>query len=345
MKYKLYQTSFKAWDGMLKAIDESQKSIYIEMYIFLADTKSTHDFFGKLKAKASAGLEVVIVADYFGSFDLKAIDVGELRSAGVEFIFFSHWLRRNHRKFLIIDEKIAFLGGVNIKEGTRYWNDLNIRIEGGIIKPILKSFSYAYKMAGGKKINILNYQKTSVSQKLKSWILDNWGSTKNLYYLNNYYRQKIIEAKTLIQISTPYLLPPRWLIALFDEAIRRGVRIEMIIPKNTDIKPLNKINYINACRLASLGVKFYFLPAMNHSKILLIDDQEGVIGSQNMDVLSFGFNMEVGVFFRQKDLITDLKKILETWKKGAEIFSETRPLMKISDRFLVFVLKLFYPIF
>lgn len=345
MKYKFYKTSLKAWDGMLKAIDSAQKSIYIEMYIFLADTNETHDFLGKLKAKAQSGIEVVIVADYFGSFDLKSSDVNDLRAAGVEFLFFSHWLRRNHRKFIIIDNRIAFLGGVNIKGKTRYWNDLNIRIEGSIVKPILKSFAYAYRMAGGRKGSILLHQKAALSQKIKSWLLDNWTSRKNLYYLNNYYRQKIIEAKSSIQITTPYLLPPRWLIALFDEAVRRGVNIEIIIPKVTDVGPLNKINYINACRLSSLGVKFYFLPFMNHAKIMLIDGAEGVVGSPNIDILSFGLNMEAGVFFRQKHLIADLEKIFLKWKKEGEFFQNPRPLMKISDRFLVFMLKLFYPIF
>lgn len=329
----------------MKVIDGAQESIYIEMFIFLADTKSTHDFLGKLKSKALAGVEVVIVADYYGSFDLKSLDIESLREAGVEFLFFSHWLRRNHRKFVIIDKRIAILGGVNIKEKTRNWNDLNVRIEGGIVKPILKSFSYAYRMAGGKKDSILSYQKKAFSQKLKSWLLDNWTSSKNLYYLNNYYRQKIIEAKSLIQITTPYLLPPRWLIALFDEAIRRGVKIEIIIPQNTDVKSLNRINYVNACRLSSLGVDFYFLPQMNHAKMMLIDNCEGVIGSTNMDILSFGVNMEAGVFFQQKDLITDLSKIFSDWKKSGKYFHKKRPLMKPLDRFLVFILKIFYPIF
>jgi len=330
---------------MFQAIQQARDSIYIEMYIFLADTKSTHDFCSLLKAKARAGVEVIIIADHFGSFDLKAEDINNLKAAGVEFLFFSHWLRRNHRKFVIIDQKIAFLGGVNIKENSRNWRDLNVRIQGRIVRPILKSFSYAYKMAGGHKASILKYQQLALSQKIKSWLLDNWKSNQSLYYLNNYYRQKIIGAKRLIQIVTPYLLPPRWLIALLDDAVRRGVTIEIIIPEDTDVKPLNKINYINACRLSSLGVKFYFLPFMNHAKIMLIDDEEGVVGSTNIDVLSFGLNLEAGVFFRQRNLIADLKKIIETWKQEGHFFQMKRPLMKLGDRFLVFILKIFYPIF
>ena len=116
MKYRLYTTSQKAWDGMFQAMTLAQKSIYLEMYIFLDDTQATHNFLGLLKEKARAGLEVVIIADSYGSASLRGTPVNELKAAGVEFIFFSHWLRRTHRKMLIIDNKIAFIGGVNIKE-------------------------------------------------------------------------------------------------------------------------------------------------------------------------------------------------------------------------------------
>lgn len=330
---------------MMRAISGAQKSVYIEMYIFLADTASTHDFVCVLKQKALAGLEVVIVADYFGSFDLKNKDIDELRAAGVEFLFFSHWLRRTHRKFVIIDGRIAFLGGVNIKEKTRNWHDLNMQVSGTIVKPIIKSFAYTYKMAGGKKKHILAYRGRSFPQKVKSWLIDNWSSTKKIYYLNHYYRQSIINAKSLIQIVTPYLLPPRWLIAVLDGAARRGVRIEFIIPSQTDAVFLDKINYLNACRLSALGVNFYFFPGMNHAKAMLVDNEEGIVGSQNMDILSFGLNIEAGAFFRQKDLVTDLSKIIEAWKKHSLSFAKTRPIMKWGDRFLVFIFKIFYPIF
>ena len=155
MRYRFYTTSKKAWDGMFKAISEATESIYLEMYIFLDDTKITHDFLGMLKSKALSGVEVVIIADAYGSRELKSTAIAELKASGIEFIFFSHWLRHTHRKFLIIDHKIAFLGGVNIEEKIRNWRDLQIRLKGKIVKPILKSFAYAYKMSGGKKISIL----------------------------------------------------------------------------------------------------------------------------------------------------------------------------------------------
>lgn len=345
MKYRFYTTSNKAWDGMFKAISGASKSIYLEMYIFLDDTKLTHDFLGLLKTKAIEGLEVVIIADAYGSYGLKNEAIGQLRMAGVEFIYFSHWLRRTHRKLLIVDNKTAFLGGVNIEEKIRNWRDLQIKLEGSIIKPILKSFAYAYKMSGGKKISILQYNNYSFTKRIKSWLLDNWSNTQHSYYLNNYYRTKIIEAQKSIQIVTPYLLPPRWLLALFDNAVRRGVNVEIIMPQITDFSALNKINYLNACRLSAMGVKCFFMPVMTHAKLMLVDDEEGVIGSQNLDILSFGFNMEAGIFFRQKDIINSLRHLVSKWKNEATLFLAEDRKPSPWDRFLISVFKFFYPIF
>lgn len=345
MIYKFYTTSQKAWDGMFKAMAGARKSIYMEMYIFLDDTQTTHDFLDLLKRKAQEGLEVVIIADAYGSRSLHAEAVASLRAAGVEFIYFSHWFKHTHRKILIIDNKVAFIGGVNIKEKIRNWHDLQIRVQGRIVNPLLKSFAYSYKSVGGKKESIIQYSRQPFSKKIKSWVTDNFATTSRMYRLNDYYRRKIASARGSIQIVTPYLLPPRWLLAHLDDACRRGVRVEVIIPNDTDIKALNKVNYLNACRLSDFGVKFYLMPAMNHAKIMLIDRAEGVIGSQNIDVLSFNFNMEAGVFSQQKDFINDLSRIIEKWKKEAVEFSATRRRLRLGDRIMIAFFKIFYPIF
>lgn len=345
MKYQLYTTSNKAWDAMFKAILKANKSIYLEMYIFLDDTGITHDFLGLLKSKAKSGVEVVVIADAFGSYDLKASSIADLREAGVEFIFFSHLLRRTHRKILIIDNNIAFLGGVNIEEKTRYWRDLQIRLSGKIIKPIIKSFAYGYKMAGGKKVSILQYNDFSFPKRIQSWLIDTWSNTQHSYFLSNYYRTKIIEAQKSIKIVTPYLVPPRWLLVLLDSAVLRGVIVEIIMPKDTDYRFLNKVNYIHSCRLSELGVRCYFLPIMNHAKLMLVDDEEGVIGSQNLDFLSFGVNMEVGIFFRQKDIINSLFHLLNKWKKESTLLIYSDQKLSWLDKFLLLFIKFFYPIF
>jgi cardiolipin synthase A/B len=345
MKYRLYTTSQKAWDGTLKAIKKAKHSIYIEMFIFLNDTKNTHDFIGTLKDKAKAGLEVIIIVDAYGSYNLKKSVVSDLRESGVEFLYFSNWIRRNHRKIIIIDKEIAFLGGVNIKNKTRAWHDLQVKVSGSIVKPILKSFARCYFRCGGKKTSVLKYNKKTIPKKIKSWVIDNWKQTTGIFQLNNYYKEKIGSAKFSIKLLTPYLLPPRWLIIILIAAVNRGVKVEIIIPKDTDVKSLNRINYINACRLSAAGVNIYFTKYMNHAKIMLIDEKEGLIGSQNLDILSFNTNVEAGIFFQQKDLVKDLSIIIEKWKKQSQILDLEKKRPLFFDRLAIFFLRIFYPVF
>ncbi len=346
MKYRFYNTSYKAWDAMMAELFLAKKSIYIEMYIFSDDTKKTHDFVGVLERKAKQGLQVIVIVDFYGSRLLSSTTTSRLKTAGVEFFFYNYWPRSNHRKVLIIDEETAFLGGVNIKDNIRNWHDLQIKLKGKIVKPIIKSFARAYFKSGGKDKRIIDYHKRKFSYKLKSNIIDNWSQTFQKNQINFYYKKKINEAKNLIQIVTPYFLPPRWLINRFIKAINRGVRIEIIIPKKTDVALLNKINFLNACRLSALGLHIFFTKQMNHAKIMLIDNQEGVVGSQNLDILSlYNFNAEIGVFFTQKEAVKSLQKVITDWKQEVDYLDIKKIKLSFKNKLLNFIFRLFYPIF
>lgn len=334
---------------MYKAILRAEKAVYMEMYIFLNDTKETHNFLEALIDKSKAGLEVVVIADAYGSSGLKKKEIKSLRDAGVEFIFFSHFLKRTHRKILIIDHKVAFIGGVNIKEKIRNWNDLQIMISGKIVTPLLKSFAYTYGIVGGKKENILSLSSPPLKQKIKSFVTETLAitgpeSTAELS-LNKQYIKKISEAKESIKIITPYLAPPRRLFAALDGAALRGVKVSIIIPENTDIKTLNKVNLISASRLNIVGVNIFLSKKMNHAKVMLIDDNEALIGSQNLDILSFNFNLEAGIFFKQRAAVRELQEIIDTWIKDAELFNIKNNKINLLDRALIFLLKPFYRMF
>lgn len=345
MIYHFYTKSVSVWSGMYQAIIKAQESVFLEMYIFLADTDKTHDFISLLVSKAESGIKVAIVLDAFGSRNLSKEAIKKLKNAGVDLHFFSHLLYRSHRKILVVDKKLAFVGGANIKKNTQNWNDLTMRVSGAVVKPIIKSFAYTYKISGGKDPDILSYSEKALSRKIKAWLVDNWPRSRKSYYLDSYYREKISSAQKSVKIASPYLAPPRWLLALIDGALSRGVLVEILIPKNTDYSLLNKVNYLNAIRLGALGVKCYFLSTMNHSKLMIIDDEEAVVGSQNLDILSFGLNFEAGVFFSQKAPLNDLLKIFTDWKKTAIPFVYQKQKINWPNRLLLGVIKFLEPLF
>ena len=314
----------------------------MEMYIFLDDTSQSHDFISLLKNKAQSGVKVIIVADAFGSLELKKQTIADLKTADVEILFFSHFLRRTHRKITIIDNRLAFLGGVNIEQKTINWRDVQIKISGRkTVVALLRSFAYTYKMCGGRNAKVLAYYRKGLLKKIHSLIVENLPG-HNSYSTVEYYKHKIIQAHSSLKIITPYFIPPRWLQALFDDARRRQVEIEIIIPRDTDIKILNKINYYYIQKLLPLGIKFYAAPFMNHGKILIVDNNESFIGSQNIDHLSFGQNYEAGVFSRQKDIVQDLNVIFEKWKQQATPYQDLRIKLSLLDQIKVFGLRLIF---
>lgn len=343
MKYKLYTTSFSAWDAMLEAINGAQKSIFLEMYIFLDDTTESHDFIGKLAEKAKEGVHVVVVADAFGSKRIKKETLDLLKSAGAEVLFFSHWLRHIHRKILIIDKKIAFMGGVNIGKRFFNWHDLQLKLGGKIAQRLLISFAYTYEMAGGKDEKILPLRKKKLSYTLKFWLIEHLPG-KNIYTLKNHYIKKISQAKHSIQIATPYFTPPRWLTSVLDNAVRRGVKVEIILPSEADLPFMNRVNYRYMQNVQKTGITFFKTKVMIHAKLLLIDGREGLIGSQNIDLASFSINSEVGLFFTDKKLISELEKVIEGWKADSVPFESRKFKMHLIDYLILALTKILYPI-
>lgn len=339
MRYKIYTTSEKAWAGMLEAIKSAKRSIYLEMYIFDADTHG-YNFTAELEKAAIRGCKTIIVLDVIGSHTLGAGSIAKLRAAGVEVLFFSFFLRRTHRKILIVDEMIAFIGGVNIKHRYNSWRDLQIRVTGRVVRSILNSFIRVYIECGGVDSVLRDYKPRSRFYRTKMWFVEH-GIGRRRHELQKYYKEHIDSAKKSIVLVTPYLLPPRWLIAHIHQAILRGVAIEIVLPRATDHRVANRLNSVFVSFMSELGAKCYFLNGMNHAKAMLIDGQEGVIGSQNLDPLSFDWNMEAGVFFHEKNTVRQLEKIISDWKSEAVIYNPEHHSPHWYDIFLALILRLF----
>ena len=198
-------------------------------------------------------------------------------------------------------------------------------------------------MAGGMDPKILKYRERKFTSKLKFWLIDHWPN-KNIHTLKRHYIKKITRAEKSIQIATPYFTPPRWLISLLDDAIRRGVKVEILIPEIVDWKIMTLLNYRYMRSLHPLGITFYLGNEMNHAKLLIIDGKEGLIGSQNIDLLSFQLNSELGVFFQDKKLLHDLSIILESWKGNSKKFRLHHYKMKLIDWLILALMKVLHPI-
>ncbi len=323
MKYKLYNNTEKAWGGMFEAIKNAESSIYWESYILSNDTSPYMDFFSVLKEKAKKGIKIRLVLDGFGALWFDNIDkkeIEDLRSLGAEILFFNSWFHRIHRKILIVDEKHAFIGGVNLANRYRKWLDLHAYIgDRRAVKNLLRTFANSYFYSGGKNTYLLSLKENSPLRKTQMWLLEHFPNTGRLL-LKKYYTEKIAMAEKSIIIITPYFAPRAWLIKSLIMASQRNVNVSVLMPKESDIGIVNWANYLFAKTLSEYGIKFYLIGEMNHAKALLIDQKEGMIGSNNLDSQSFDFNIEVSLTFKNKNMVEDLKIITEEWMRDALVF-------------------------
>lgn len=311
------------------------------MYIFLDDTDESKVIIDLLAEKSRTGVRVRIILDWFGSYELSKDATVQLRDAGAELIFFKKIFRRLHRKILIVDEKIGFLGGVNVHGSARTWSDLLIRVDGPIVRSLIWSFRRTYRNCGGKDTAILSYRRKTFFGSTRIWMLEHVPFIRKPRLRDNYI-ETIFKAEREVIFVTPYFLPHRWMIDLLRGTMARGVKVEVIVPRSTDIAFLDRANRRYMSMLSGYGVKFYLAPKMNHAKLLLIDQKLALVGSQNIDALSFDFNAEASLFFNDPIMVSELGAIVEKWKTKATLFDPKKH-TTIWDKVFSFTVKLLQP--
>jgi cardiolipin synthase len=137
-------------------------------------------------------------------------------------------------------------------------------------------------------------------------------------------------------------MPNHWLIKALKKASKKGVEVEIIMPRvATNPGMANIANYFYMHKLYKYGIKFFLTKDMLHSKMMLVDGEEGIVGSQNIDILSFDLNVESGIFFTDPHLILELNQIVENWKKDSVSYSPKMRDTHLFDHFLDFCFNVF----
>ena len=328
--YQFYQSTATAWEAMYQAILGAKKSIYWEIYILIDDVDGAR-FLSAICAKARAGVEVKIIMDSFGSLKLSNTMQTELKSSGVEILWYnrllptwpaSRWFdrlwRRNHRKVLIIDEDVAFLGGVNVYAPARNWNDLHLKLTGPSIQPLLSAFAKTYMHCGGDKAKVSHLLPSQSGPDVgKNKIEFIVHSPKEKSSARDFYTQALDSAQESVTLLSPYYVPDRNFFQLLEKTINRGVKVNIILPWRSDVLLMNYAAETFFDLTDRIGASLYFLKEMNHGKALTIDNHTGLVGSFNLTSRSFFINEETGVVFKETAMVMELNSILENWKKDA----------------------------
>jgi cardiolipin synthase len=326
----------EAWEAMLEECEKAEVSIDMEQYIFTNDNIGKR-FLEILIQKKKAGVKIRIICDTVGSYFFYNSPIPDnLRAMGIEIKFFNiispwrihnifSWYFRNHRKILVIDGRVAIVGGSGIREDMKFWRDTNVKIDGLIAKEVQESFNEMWLLAGERNIftRIKRYRKQN---KRVHFVTNAPYPRKRLLY--HRFIRALRSSKKSILLTTPYFVPNTKLLDTLKSAVRRGVEVKIIVPQTSDTILVNRASHSFFKELLLAGIKIYQYPHFFiHAKTALVDDEWVTIGSFNFDNLSFLYNHEANIVSQNPDFIFPIKKHfeedltkcietnIETWKK------------------------------
>jgi len=329
----------ETYPAMLAALAAAQRTICFETYILAADR--TGDRFKQvLIERARAGLAVRIIYDAVGSFGLSESWVDELRGAGCEVIDFnpiSPWRRRfrlshrDHRKIIVVDDRVGFTGGLNIandyaavEDGGVGWHDMHCRVTGPVVLDLARMFRRTWLRCGGTgypPAAPASYAPTSGGGPLIR-LLDNTRRRQRTT-VRRAYLHVIKAARELVLIQNAYFLPDRGLRRALSKAAARGVDVRILVPGNSDVRLVAWAMLYVLRRLAKRGVKiFLWRGPMMHAKTATVDALWSTIGSYNFDAQSRFNNLEVTVEILDAATGQALVKTFERDIANADPFDE-----------------------
>ncbi len=303
------------FDRLIEDIRNARSTINIQYYIFEDDNVGNR-VADALIAKAREGVKIRLIYDHVGSFHVKNRFFRRLREAGIEaYPFFKvnfpllgyrlNW--RNHRKIVVIDSRIGYIGGMNVAD--RYidggpfplWRDTHLRIAGPGVASLEYSFAVDWNFMGQPLID--HDPEASVEavgnigvQLISSGPTHQWSNVELMFH------RAIANASERVFIQTPYFLPTEGLFKALVTAAMANVDVRIMIPYKPDSSILRyaSFSYITECLRA--GIKIYFYrPGMLHSKVIIVDNELTSVGSTNFDFRSFEHNFEANLFLYSTD--------------------------------------------
>ncbi len=294
-----------------QAIAETRQHVHLEYYIFEPDTVGTR-IRDLLVAKAREGVQVRLLVDAIGSSSLGWRFVRPLAEAGVEFAIFNPlslarfrpdlFNFRTHRKIVVCDGRIGFIGGVNIWDvhsaaisDRAAWRDTHVRIEGPPVSDLQMAFFEDWHFATGSAPSGAVFFPEHAREACGPWVqILASGPDQDHFAIEKFCFAAIACAKQRVMISTPYFVPNESLLSALITTALRGVEVRLLVPERGDgwLVAAAARSYFDELILA--GVQVYeYQPTMLHSKLLVIDDDISLVGTANMDNRSFRLNFEI----------------------------------------------------
>lgn len=376
--FHVFSEPLKAFSDVFTKLEKAKKSIYIETFELKNDSVGKELI--QILIEKSKIIPVTLIVDDRGLGILPKKVKQKIKNSNIEYLIFNPWfvhikklrlkrlfsnmLHTNHRKLTIIDDKIAYVGGVNYSGKEINWRDIFVRIKGPLVNQLIlaskemkgivskkrherrKIFSqlsrknkkfddkvirqipqiWALTKSKNKTTNkSKNKTKNTISKDIKSKNIKKISKqilSKRHHTLTTSLIREIKKAKKEILITTPYFVPPLQLLIPLHNAIKRKVKITILVPRKSDGKMSSILTRHFAFVAYKENINMFLLPKMTHAKYVIIDDKYCSFGSANLDYQTWFHNYELNIGSKNEKLIKQVKRI---WNKDLKTASEFDP--------------------
>ena len=348
----LLMNGYEKFDDMFEAIRQARHHVHLEYFNFRNDSIASC-LFDILKLKVKEGVKVRALFDGFGNDSnnrpLKKKHLVALREAGVEIYVFdpirfpwvNHVFTRDHRKIVVIDGAVAFTGGMNVADyylnGTEQvgeWRDMHCRIEGSAVDELQRIFLRIWNKVTKEDIGGSEYfSQRATMDNLKSDTTATAGK-KLIGIINrephvspdiirSFYLGAIDAAKDSIKLVNPYLTLNRKLKKALKNAVKRGVKVEIMISQHSDIPLTPDCVFYNAHKLMKKGADIWvYQPGFHHTKIIMVDGKFCTVGSANLNARSLRWDYEENAVILDSHTTTELERMFDADKKRSVYLTE-----------------------
>ena len=310
-----------AFPEMERAVKSAQRTVHVMFYIFRND-ETGRRFRDLLVERARAGVRVRVLIDAWGSPRFTGRFSDPLRAAGASVAAFlpSHFMPllaprfnfANHRKILIVDDRIAFLGGMNIgDEYALHWRDVMARLEGPSARALDHIFLDDWYFASREDVPLPERPPAVAAGSTDCAIVASGPDRAS--YIHDAYFIVFTRANQRIWIVTPYFIPSDALATALKTAAGRNVDVRILLPQTSDVSVVKHAARSYYPELLAAGVKIYeYQGPMLHAKAFIVDKDLSTVGSANVDTRSFRLSFEIGCFISSEEKSAQIA----TWFEG-----------------------------
>ncbi|WP_026559681.1 cardiolipin synthase [Bacillus sp. J37] len=360
---EIFTDGNEKFETLLKDIEQAKHHIHLQYYILKKDELGKR-LVTALTKKAEQGVKVRVLYDDLGSRSLRPRFFKDLRKAEGEVeVFFPSKLRwinlrlnyRNHRKLVIIDGSIGYVGGFNVGDeylgldpSFGYWRDTHLKIQGTAVHAIQARFILDWNQATEKRV--ISYSPELFPEQPKtgdsSIQIVTSGPDSEWEQIKNGYMKMISSASESIYIQTPYFIPDASILDALKIACLSGVEVKLMIPDKPDHPFVYWATLSYASELLKSGANIYIYEnGFIHAKTIVVDHEIASVGTANIDMRSFRLNFEVNAFLYDVEIATKLyESFIEDMEKSRQLTIEAYVQRSRTIRFKESVSRLLSPI-